>query len=300
MEHTASSVVILNGAAGTAAGGVGSDTELRDLFRAAGGDVEIVRLRPGQNPTDAARAASARARMVVAAGGDGTVNAVVNGMIDSSAALGVLPLGTLNHFAKDAGIPTALREAVDVIVAGRTARVDVGRVNDRVFVNNSSIGVYPDIVERREALRVQGHRKWPAFAMATLDVLRRHPGVAVTLDVNGRSHRLRSPFVAIGNNEYAVEGRRMGGRTRLDAGKLFVYLAPRTRTRELPMLVFNALIGRVGQAGAFEIAAVTELRIHPAGPGRIAVALDGEVETMSTPLLYRVSPAALTVALPAN
>ena len=302
MPETPSIVVILNGAAGvtgTANAAAGSDTELRELFRAAGGDAEIVRLQPGQNPVEAARAASAGARTVVAAGGDGTVNAVVNGMLGSSAVLGVLPLGTLNHFAKDAGVPVALREAIDVVVAARTVPVDVGQVNDRVFVNNSSIGVYPDIVERREALRREGHRKWPAFAMAAVDVLRRHPGIAVTLDVNGHSRRVRSPFVAVGNNEYAVEGRDIGRRTRLDAGRLFVYLAPRTRTRDLPLLLFNAVVGRGTQPGAFEIAAVTELRIHLAGSGRLAVALDGEVETMSTPLLYRVLPGALRVAVPA-
>jgi diacylglycerol kinase family enzyme len=93
------------------------------------------------------------------------VNAVVNARIGSSSVLGVLPLGTLNHFAKDAGIPVALREAIDVVVAGRTARVDVGTVNDRLFVNNSSIGIYPDIVEQRDALRRQGHHKWTGFAM---------------------------------------------------------------------------------------------------------------------------------------
>ena len=290
-------VVILNGAAGVARDAV-SDTELRELFRSAGGDAEIVRLRRGQNPTDMIRAASTGARVVVAAGGDGTVNAVVNATIGSSSVLGVLPLGTLNHFAKDAGIPLALREAIDVVVAGRTARVDVGTVNDRIFVNNSSIGIYPDIVEQREALRRQGHHKWTAYAMATLDVVRRHPGIAVTLDVDGHSRRVRSPFVAVGNNEYAVEGLRMGGRTRLDAGRLFVYVAPRSRTRHLPLLLFNAVVGRAARLGEFDSAAVTELRIHPAGAGRIAVALDGEVETMSTPLLYRVLPGALTVAVP--
>src|SRR5689334_15320654 len=115
------------------------------FFRAAGIDVEIVALRQGQNPAEAAREAGSRASVVVAAGGDGTVSSVASGIVDSPAALGILPLGTLNHFAKDLHIPLGLREAVDVVVAGDIARVDAGSVNGRLFVNNVSLGVYPGI-----------------------------------------------------------------------------------------------------------------------------------------------------------
>ena len=115
----------------------------------------------------AARTASARASIVVAAGGDGTISSVAAAVIDSPAALGVLPLGTLNHFAKDLHIPLDLAGAIAVVAAGHVGHVDVGQVNERVFVNNSSIGIYPSIVEEREALRRRGHRKWPAMALAT-------------------------------------------------------------------------------------------------------------------------------------
>ena len=152
---------------------------------------EIVTLRPGQNPTEAARAASAHAAIVVAAGGDGTVSSVAAGGLDSPAALGILPLGTLNHFAKDLRLPLDLPEAVGVIAAAHIGTVDVGTVNDRVFINNSSIGVYPDIVQEREALRRQGHRKWPAMAIATLRVLRHYRGMTVRIEVEGPG-----PFLA--------------------------------------------------------------------------------------------------------
>src|SRR4029077_18058768 len=143
MPPPASIVVIVNARAGTATEQI--DTELTDLFRAAGRDVEIVVLRDGERPTPAARSASARASIVVAAGGDGTVSGVVAGILDSPAALGVLPLGTLNHFARDLGIPFNLPKAVAVVAAGHIGHVDVGQVNDHVFVNNSSIGIYPGI-----------------------------------------------------------------------------------------------------------------------------------------------------------
>ena len=199
------------------------EAELADLFRAAGRDAEIIALRDGQNPADAARAASARASIVVAAGGDGTVSSVAAGIFESPAALGVLPLGTLNHFAKDLHIPLDLRKAVAVVAAGHIGHVDVGQVNDRIFVNNSSIGIYPSIVEAREELRRQGHSKWPAMAIATLRVLRRYRGVTVSIDVDGQRRTWRTPFVFVGNNEYAIDGIRLGARARLDEGQLFVY-----------------------------------------------------------------------------
>ena len=298
MPSRASIVVILNARAGAAVAQPRIEAGLADLFRAAGREAEIITLREGQNPADAAREAAARASIVVAAGGDGTVSSVVGGIIDSPAALGVLPLGTLNHFAKDLHIPLDLPTAVAVVAAGRIGQVDVGRVNDRVFVNNSSIGIYPGIVEAREALRSQGYAKWVAMAIATARVLRRYRGVTVSIDVDGRRRTWRTPFVFVGNNEYAIDGIRLGARARLDAGKLFVYLAPRVRAHHLPLLLMKALVGRARRSGDFEIVPATELWIGTRTDGRLRVAFDGEVAKMALPLHYQARARALRVVLP--
>jgi diacylglycerol kinase family enzyme len=290
--------IVLNAAAGSLAARDGVETELRDLFHAVGRDAEIVPVQPGQSPTEAARDASTHAAIVVAAGGDGTVSSVAAGIIGSPAALGVLPLGTLNHFAKDVHIPLDLREAVAVVAAGHIGTVDVGTVNDRIFINNSSIGVYPDIVQEREALRQRGHRKWPAMAIATMRVLRRDPGMTVRIEVAAQARNWRTPFVVVGNNEYAIDGLRVGARTRLDAGMLFVYVSPRTRTRDLPVLLAKALAGRASRSGAFEIIAAAAATIDTRRARYIPVATDGEVATLRTPLLYRSHPGALRVVLP--
>jgi diacylglycerol kinase family enzyme len=255
-------------------------------------------LRAGQNPSDAGRDARTRASTVVAAGGDGTVSGVAASVVGSQTALGILPLGSLNHFAKDLHIPLDLRHAVAVVAAGHLAQVDVGQVNDRVFINNSSIGIYPGIVEEREDLRRQGHRKWPAAAIATYRVLRRYRGVTVRIEVDGRQRTWRTPFVFVGTNEYTIDGIRLGSRARLDQGKLFVYVAPRARTRDLPKLLALALLGRATRSGTFEIISATELTIDTRTPRRIRVAADGEVTTMSTPLRYRTCPGALQVIVP--
>lgn len=298
MPAPASIAVIVNSGAGTATARPGIATLLADLFRAAGRDAEIIALREGQSPADAARSASARASIVVAGGGDGTVSSVVAGIIESPAALGILPLGTLNHFAKDLHIPLDLREAVAVVAAGHIGQVDVGRVNDSIFVNNSSIGIYPSIVEAREELRRQGRGKWLAMATATLRVLWRHRGVTVSIDVGGRRRTWRTPFVFVGNNEYTIDGIQLGARAALDEGRLFVFLAPSVRARHLPLLVVKALLGRARQSGEFEIVPATELWIDASRARRMKVAFDGEVMTMRTPLHYRTCPKALPVVLP--
>jgi len=291
-------VVLLNAGAGTLSSRPAIATEVRDLFRAAERDAEVILLRPGQNPMEAARAASARAGIVVAGGGDGTVSGVAAGVVDSPAALGVLPLGTLNHFAKDLQLPLDLPRAVGVIAAAHIAPVDVGIVNDRVFINNSSIGVYPDIVQEREALRERGYRKWPAMAIATVRVLRRYPGMTVRIQVNGQVRSWRTAFVVVGNNEYAIDGFKVGARARLDEGRLFVYVSPRSRARDIPVLVAKAIAGRASASGAFEIIAAAEATIDTRRARHIPVATDGEVVTLGTPLSYQSRPGALRVVVP--
>jgi diacylglycerol kinase family enzyme len=298
MPQPPSIAVILNASAGIAAGHPHIVSELGDLFRASGCDARIIVLRAGQDLKDAARDATALSSIVAAGGGDGTVSGVAGGIVGSRSALGILPLGTLNHFAKDLRIPLNLREAVAVVATGQVSRVDVGQVNDRVFVNNSSIGVYPDIVQERDVLRRQGHRKWPAMAIATLRVLRRYRGVTVRMDEDGRPKNWPIPFVLIGNNEYAIDGIRLGSRARVDQGSLFIYLAPRVRARDLPMLLAKALVGRARRSGAFEIVAAKELTIDTGSARLIPVAVDGEVARMTTPLMYRTCPGALQVVVP--
>ena len=298
MASPPSILVILNAGAGAVTSRPAIAAELRDLFRAAGRDAGIVTLHAGQNPTEAARDASTRATIVVAAGGDGTVSSVAAGIIESPAALGVLPLGTLNHFAKDAHIPLDLSEAVAVIAAGNTGRVDVGTVNGRVFVNNSSIGVYPDIVREREALRERGYRKWPAMAVATRRVLKRYPGMTVRIEVEGQVRSWRTPFVVVGNNEYAIDGLQVGARIRLDAGRLFLYVSPRSRARDIPVLLAQAVAGRASRSGAFEIIAAAGATIDARRARLVPVATDGEIVTLGTPLRYRSRPGALRVVIP--
>jgi len=287
--------VLLN----AASGGAGPDeATIQTRFLAAGIEAEIVVLQSGQDPGDAARLALDRAQIVVAAGGDGTVSGVAGALAGTSRVLGVLPVGTLNHFAKDLKIPLDLEGAVATIAGGRVASVDVGQVHDRVFVNNASIGVYPSIVETREELRRAGHGKWPAMLLAMVRMLRSYRGVLVRMTVDGKEAQWRTPFVFVGNNAYTVEGLRLGSRRAVDGGRLFAYLAPRIHAYQLPLLAIRALLGLSAVSEDFEIVSAADLRVDAPHHRDIALALDGELTRMTTPLDFRTWAGALRVLVP--
>ena len=236
--------------------------------------------------------------LVVAGGGDGTVSAVAAALVDTDTALGVLPMGTLNHFAKDLGIPLKLEEAVQTLFAGKIVRVDVGDVNGRIFLNNSSIGFYPRIVQTREHEQRRGRSKWVAFALAAATVVRKSRTLSVELDRDHSQSRFYdTPFVFIGNNRYQVAGLEIGTRATLDGGKLWVCAAPNATRLTLFALAVQALLGLVRDAdlAAFETSqiVVNVRRDH------VRVATDGEVNLMRTPLSYRSRPGALRVVAPA-
>ena len=292
--------VLLNPAAGTQQP-KDLPSRLTALFDAAGLPARIVSLASGGDATGAARAAAQPGTVaVVAAGGDGTVSRVAAGLVGSNTPLAVLPIGTLNHFARDLGIPLDLDEAVRTIVASRVMSIDVGDVNGRIFLNNSSIGIYPGIVIERDVLRRRGYRKWTAFAVASARVLRHYRGLDMTITAGDDTRSVRTPFLFVGNNEYQTDGIRLGGRERLDGGRLYAYLAPRARTRDLPLLLALALVGRARKQHAIELFPTVDLRVETSPVRTLRVAVDGEVMRMSTPLQYRVRPRALRVLVPAR
>ena len=236
-------------------------------------------------------------KVIVAAGGDGTVNSVAAAVIDSDKILGVLPLGTLNHFARDLGIPFDLEEAARTIIDGHTIEVDAAEVNNRIFINNSSLGLYPMIVREREKRERLGFRKWPAFVWATLQALRRNPFLDVRLRVNGTLLDRTTPFVFVGNNEYAMDLFNIGMRDRLDRGVLSIYITQGTSRLKLIAMAMRAVVGRLRNDKDFLALRSNEVQIHTSRK-RVRVAFDGEVEVMAAPLQYRIRSRALRVIVP--
>ena len=292
--------VIINASAGS---GCGSEwvEQLTGKFRACGMEIDITLAKSGAQTVDAAhRAVNQGATVIVAGGGDGTINAVASVVTGTGAALGVLPLGTLNHFAKDLHIPLELDQAISNIANGHIAKCDIGEINGKIFLNNSSLGLYPDIVREREKLqRRLGHGKWFAFFWATLAALRRYPFLNMRLTIEGIEHIRRAPFIFIGNNEYSMEGFNIGTRARLDGGVLSLYLAQRRGRLGLLRLAVSSLFGKLRQESDFDALTAREIRVETHRK-RLRVSTDGEVSVMETPLLYRIRAAALPVIVPLN
>jgi diacylglycerol kinase family enzyme len=191
-----------------------------------------------------------------------------------------------------------LRSAVRTIGQGRVRAVDVGEVNGRCFINNSSIGLYPRIVIRRDRQSQRlGRGKWTAMLMACASVFRRYPLVRVVLRAGEDRFPRTTPFVFVGNNRYDMSLLSLGGRPALDKGELCVYFANRTGRFGLVRLMFRALLGRLEQADDFDSLLLPELRIETRKK-TLRVALDGEVTSMRPPLEYRIRPGALKVIVP--
>jgi diacylglycerol kinase family enzyme len=291
-------LVVLNARAGT---GCGSERvqELHDLFAGCGLQAQVVLAHSGEEMFQAIeRAPASGIELVVAGGGDGTQSAVASRLVDTPLVQGVLPLGTLNHFAKDLGVPLRLEQAVRTLAEGRVLQVDVGEVNGRTFINNSSLGLYPEIVRQRELQQFHlGQSKWRALASAVLRTTPRPHGLAVRIASEDEEQLRRTPFVFIGNNPYTMEGFHIGSRASLTQGELALYMGKRRGRLALLRLAVRALVGRLEQAEDFEMLTGPAFVISTRN-GRIRVATDGEVNMMDSPLHYRIRPGALRVMVP--
>jgi diacylglycerol kinase family enzyme len=298
--------VLLNASAGTI--GRSDDDHFRDSLRAAfdrhaiPAELELV---PGADLRSGAERALRKASdgeldAIVVGGGDGSIRTVAGVIGGSGVPLGIIPLGTLNHFARDLGIPLSTDGAIAVIAAGQACSVDVGEVNGRTFINNSSIGVYPYIVLDRERRRSsEGYAKWTAMILATLRAWWHFPLRRLSIYAEGRAERLRSPLVLIGNNEYDLAGLSLGRRERLDRGELCLYAAKKQSRLSLFWLACRSVLGLVKHSQDLQILKVctADIRSHAS---RLLVACDGEVEVMRSPLHYRTKPGALRVLAPSR
>lgn len=286
--------VVANAASGTGPQADERRKALRKAFLQWGADPPIACV-PGPDVAAACRQARADgADVVVAAGGDGTVSCAAGIVAGTTAALAVLPLGTLNHFAKDARLPLDLDEAARVALQGRPTPLDAAQVNGQVFVNNASIGVYPSAVDRRERIRPPGGSKPIAMARAAAQVLRQVPAHHVHLTIDGRAAERTTSFVFVGNNAYATGLADLGTRPSLREGRLSLYTLRRPGRRALLGLAARSLVGRLDQARDLDVHTARNIVLDCRRPA-LRVGIDGEVRTMAPPLRFAIHPGALRV-----
>jgi diacylglycerol kinase family enzyme len=268
---------------------------LQRLFEEDGVATEIQYVQKGVNLAELSRQAVAGgSNIIVAGGGDGTLSATASGVVGTDAAFGVLPVGTLNHFARDLNIPLDMERAAKVVLAGHTTEVDVGEVNGRIFLNNSILGLYPIYRFLRAAEERRGWGSRMSFLLGIAEIFRRFPSLKVRMFVNGQQIERNTPYILIANNEHAMEGYNLGRRESITEGKLYIYVMKRRGRWGLVHLLLRLLIGRFHGRDEFEIFSAGEAWVETKGK-RIGVALDGEVMILQSPLHYRMLPRSLNV-----
>ena len=280
--------------------GEATPERLRTLFGAHGVEAVVTTVRPGVDP-GSFDGSDEPGTAWVAGGGDGTVRAVAEAVVRGAGRnFGVLALGTLNHFARDLGLPLALEQAVAAVAQDQTVAVDVAQVADKdgkalVFVNNSSLGAYPAMVIERERMKKAGRNKWASLLLASIKAFARFRCLTVTFEVEGKQRQCTTPFLFVGNNEYCVDGARLGERERLDRGELCLYLAPGATRATMLRFMAAAAVGRLKAMPEFMEFRTQEFNVQARGRKRLRVSLDGEVRRLAGPLRYRILPGALKV-----
>ncbi len=270
-------------------------SEITEAFSAAGAGADVAFV-PGHDIDRAlTEAIAAHPDAVVVAGGDGTLGTAAAVLRDGDVPLGILPLGTFNHFAKDLGMPLDVGEAAAAIVAGEVRRVDVAEVNGRCFVNNSSIGLYPILVAHRDEIRERrGWGKVRAAPGALWHVVRRFPLRRLTVVAGSYRCRSRTPFVFVGNNRYEIGPSGVGERTSVTGGELCLYVARAASRWKLLRMAATAVLMGATKVPDLDEQCSDEITVDAHGH-RVEVALDGEVTTLRSPLRYRTHPASLPV-----
>lgn len=265
--------------------------ELKRLFKQAGHSVEysfgISQLRSRKLATLITDGAT-----IAAVGGDGTLNSVARLLVGTQARLLPLPGGTFNHFVRDVLRSVDMQEILANAGTFKSKKLDVGMVNEELFLNNSNIGMYPfSLSERKRTKRYLG--KWIAALLSASDQLilfRRH-----RLSIDGV--KVRSPFVFVGNNKYDAEATIVPQRNRLDEGVVCLMVATSPSRLRLIRTLIEVLRGNIKQNTDFEISVKKKITIDT-HRSSLPVSFDGEVKRLVPPLIYSSNARALNVLCP--
>jgi diacylglycerol kinase family enzyme len=290
--------VLLNRDGGTLAADPTLADKAREALKAAGLDVEVELLSGGDCAVRSRAVAERGDPLLIVGGGDGTVSAAASALIGTETALGILPLGTLNHFARDLGIPTKLEDAAKLIAEGSERRVDVAEMNGRIFINNSAIGLYPLLVIDRDSQRKRlGRPKLAAMIVASVRTLVRFGHQRLTLAGNDRKGVVDTPLLFVGNNDYRTDLPNAGKRDSLEDGKLCVFVMRKKTRRGFIAASVRALLNRSRPDDMVRVDDVERLRVA-SRKSVLAVSLDGEVVREKPPLTYQILKKALRVIAP--
>ncbi len=286
--------------------GRGDAQALQDIIRRvldeAGRRFQLMPVDDPSRLVATAREAVARAReaggIVVAAGGDGTLNAVAGQVLGQGVPFGILPQGTFNYFGRRYGISQDTEAALRGLLGGELRPVQVGLLNGRLFLVNASLGLYPQLLEDREAYKQRfGRSRLVALWSGLVTLMRAPRQLSLRLDYEGRVRDLRSPTLVVGNNRLQLEHIGIDP-AELDRGHLVAMAARPVGTLALYGLLLRGLFSRLGEAEHVVSFAFDRLMVSIRGRRRVKVAMDGEISWMDTPLEFKVSDTPLPLVVP--
>lgn len=245
------------------------------------------------------RSASGEFDVVVAGGGDGTIAAVAGGVVGTQALFGVLPLGTFNYFARRFEIPLDVDGALEVIAAGVTRSIGIGEVNGRFFLNNSSIGLYPAVLQHRETTyRRIGRNRAVAYLSVALLLLQPPAFLNLRLAVDGRAIARRTSLLFVGVNPEQMATFEIPGNACIEGDRLALAITRPIGGWRLGRLALRAFFRGLHGASELEVLCAHEVEVNMR-PRQVRVAMDGEIALLQTPLRYRMRENALRVLVPA-
>ncbi|CUI38215.1 diacylglycerol/lipid kinase family protein [Achromobacter xylosoxidans] len=286
--------------------GRGDAQALQDIIRRvldeAGRRFQLMPVDDPSRLVATAREAVALAReaggIVVAAGGDGTLNAVAGQVLGQGVPFGILPQGTFNYFGRRYGISQDTEAALRGLLGGELRPVQVGLLNGRLFLVNASLGLYPQLLEDREAYKQRfGRSRLVALWSGLVTLMRAPRQLSLRLDYEGRVRDLRSPTLVVGNNRLQLEHIGIDP-AELDRGHLVAMAARPVGTLALYGLLLRGLFSRLGEAEHVVSFAFDRLMVSIRGRRRVKVAMDGEISWMDTPLEFKVSDTPLPLVVP--
>ncbi|HDY99588.1 MAG TPA: diacylglycerol kinase [Pseudomonas sabulinigri] len=295
--------IVLNTGSGKHQGDEVQDS-ISKVLNAAGRQFKLLKVKGGDGLAAAAQQAVELAKanrgVVVAAGGDGTLNAVSNAVLGTGLPFAILPQGTFNYFGRTYGISQDTETATRCMLDAVIQPVQVGMLNDKVFLVNASLGLYPTLLEDRESYKQRyGRSRWVALWSAMVTLFRAHRQLSVQLDFEGKTRTLRTQTIVVGNNSLQLEHIGVHEEVELQRDHLVAMTAKPLSTLALYGLVARGLLSRMGEADnliSFGFKKMT-VRLGPARK-RIKVAMDGEIFWLRAPLEFRVPEEYLPLLVP--
>lgn len=297
--------IVLNAASGRF-DAVSRQTQIREVLERAGQRHEFLVVENSTRlPLVARRAVELAERergVIVAAGGDGTINAVAQAVSPTGRPLGVLPQGTFNYFGRTYGIPSDGVEAVHALLRAKVRPVQLGLVNQRVFLVNASVGLYPQLLEERETYKRRfGRTRFVALCAAVLTILREHHTLVLQLEREGETRIMRTSTLFVGNNVMQLEQLGIAEAAAVLRGNLVAIAVRAVSKAGMLGLLARGALGQLGEAENIVTFAFDRLTVRlrrSYGRTRVKIATDGEIGWSHLPLEFRVAPVPLYLLAP--